>query len=124
MLLIFQEPVIPADLATWLMLILIGLCGCLGHTTLNKGAQLIDASRTSVLRNADIAFVLIWQIALLGEYPTGWSIIGVILICSSTLVGTLTNPKGTTKIDPQDTELDERQKVVFTGISVTGDNKG
>lgn len=93
MLVIFQEPVLPPDLMTWILLIFIGLCGCLGHTTLNKGAQLIDASRTSVLRNADIAFVLLWQVTLLHELPTGWSFIGLILICSSTLVGALTKPK-------------------------------
>lgn len=107
MLFIFQEPVLPPDLITWLLLIGIGFCGCFGHTTLNKGAQLIDASRTSVLRNADIAFVLVWQFIFLGELPTGWSWIGVILISASTIIGSLTrNQAPKAEILPEVTEIE------------------
>ena len=108
MLFLFQwPPVNPPDLLTWVLLVAIGLCGCLGHTTLNLGAQLVDASRTAVLRNADIAFVLLWQVVLLHQLPTLWSWIGLMLICISTLFGALTKAKPSATPDPTDEELQE-----------------
>ena len=86
-MLIIQGPfVIPKDLTTWIYLLAIGAGGCIGQTTLNKGAQLIDASKTSVIRNADIGLVLLWQLIFLQEIPTLWSFIGLVLITICTLV--------------------------------------
>ena len=83
---IFQGPfVLPKDITTWIYLIAIGIGGCIGQSTLNKGAQLIDASKTSVIRNADIGLVLLWQLIFLHEIPTLWSSIGLILITICTV---------------------------------------
>lgn len=114
MLLIFQSPILPPDLYTWVLLIIIGICGCLGHTTLNKGAQQIDASRTAILRNADVAFVLFWQIIIFNEFPTGWSIIGIILITSSTFILALVKSRNVNKnniITDKEVDINENDEI-------------
>ena len=47
---------------------------------------MIDATKTSVIRNADIALVLLWQLIFLHQIPTLWSTIGLILIIICTLI--------------------------------------
>ena len=42
-------PVNPDSITTWIYLILISICGCIGQTTVSKGAQLISPLKTSVI---------------------------------------------------------------------------
>lgn len=105
MQLVFQGlPVNPPDVVTWLYLFAVSICGCIGQTTLSAGAQMIDASTTAVIRNCDIGFVLIWQIFLLQQFPTKWSIMGLVLITSCTLIMAFTK---STKL-PSDLNEEER----------------
>lgn len=88
---------------------LISIFGTLGQTTLNKGAQLIDASKTSLIRNADIAFVLIWQILFFDQYPTVWSTIGLILICLCTVLVSLTKSTPTKDLPEENDKVDDSE---------------
>src|SRR3990167_5057209 len=83
---IFERPIpIPADVETWVLLGAVCALACIGQTCLNFGAQRTAASKTAMLRNLDIAFVLLWQILLLGQLPTLWSTLGLILLTSVTI---------------------------------------
>ena len=112
LLLIFQGwPVLPADLTTWILLVLISVCGSVAQTTMNKGAQMIDASKSAVLRNADIGFVLLWQILLFQELPTLWGWIGLTLICACTIMVAITKSSGKTAVqNKEDTESTEPEE--------------
>ena len=115
MLYVFQGPFVnPPDIWTWLLLVFIGLCGCIGHTTLNKGAQMVDASRTALLRNADIGFVLFWQLAFLHEWPTILSWLGLILISASTLFGALAKSKKPSPLTNEDVVPPEGDEEMMT----------
>ena len=83
-------PVLPKDMGTYILLLCISMCGCVGQTTLVKGAQLIEASKTAVLRNADIGFVLLWQVIFLHLFPTFWSMLGLALITACTIIAAVT----------------------------------
>eukprot|EP00012_Vannella_robusta_P011993 CAMPEP_0206205182 /NCGR_PEP_ID=MMETSP0166-20121206/14040_1 /ASSEMBLY_ACC=CAM_ASM_000260 /TAXON_ID=95228 /ORGANISM="Vannella robusta, Strain DIVA3 518/3/11/1/6" /LENGTH=146 /DNA_ID=CAMNT_0053625097 /DNA_START=609 /DNA_END=1046 /DNA_ORIENTATION=+ len=125
LLLVFQGlPILPHDPITLLLLGSLSLCGCLGQTTLNKGAQMIDASKTSVLRNADIAFVLVFQIVLLGELPTIWSSIGLLLISSCTILIALTKssalPSKTQDESIDMTELEDLGEIQDFNVETEG----
>ena len=85
---------------------------------------MIDASKTSVLRNADIAFVLVFQIVLLGELPTIWSSIGLLLISSCTILIALTKssalPSKTQDESIDMTELEDLGEIQDFNVETEG----
>jgi hypothetical protein len=110
MMIVRWEFIIPPDWQTWVELISTGCVGFLAQTALNNGGQMIDATKTSVLRCMDIFFTLIWQITLLSDIPTLWSLLGMGLIVGSTIFAVLaknTNVQKPPQLDePLDTELE------------------
>merc|ERR1712130_206567 len=113
-------PVIPTDWVTVGLLVAISIGGFIAQTTANKGAQMIEASKTATFRSTDVAFVLIWQISFLHEIPNGVSMIGIALIGISTLIMALwTSPKSDSKPTVDEEETDEcsaeYEMLEFTG---------
>jgi hypothetical protein len=82
----YRDVVIPPDWQTWALIAMVGGLAFLAQTTLNKGGQMVDATKTSLLRSLDIAFALMWQIFFFSEIPTLYSGIGIVLILGSTLL--------------------------------------
>lgn len=93
-------PVMPPDAETWVYLILLSICGCIAQTAFNYGGQMIDATKTSVFRSTDVAFVLLWQITLLHQIPSVWSLVGIFLVCSCTIMMGFAKSRNQTKSTP------------------------
>lgn len=105
--------VIPTDWQTWALLCVVGIIGFLGQTGLNTGGQMLDSTKTAILRYLDIVFALVYQILLLKEIPSVWSIIGIGLIIFSTILAILSKnlnkqpAKPSEQLeDPQDVEIE------------------
>ena len=111
-------PVLPEDWTTVGLLIGISLGGFIAQTTANKGAQMIEASKTATFRSTDVAFVLIWQISFLHEIPNSISMVGIALIGTSTLIMALwTSPKSPSKTS-SDEEEEEDSGVEYEMVEV------
>ena len=89
-----QGVVLPEDIVTWFYLFCVCILGYAGQTALNKGAQMIPASQTALLRNLDVALVVLWQILFLHQVPTLWSVLGICCICSCTVLMAFSREKG------------------------------
>jgi drug/metabolite transporter (DMT)-like permease len=81
----WHEWVWPAadDAHTWLLLASVGLVSTCAQALFNAGAQLEKANMSSMIRNLDVVFAFIWQISIQHEHPTGWSVIGALIVTLS-----------------------------------------
>ena len=116
-------PVNPDSITTWIYLILISICGCIGQTTVSKGAQLISPLKTSVIRNIDIAFVLLWQVIFIHQIPTIWSMIGVVLICGCCILIAIVKPKPQPKPSTEEESNNEIINNITSEIEIEMENK-
>lgn len=72
----------------WLVVIL-GLFSFLGQILLTLSLQLEQAGPVAIARCADIVFAFVWQIMFFGETPTGYSLIGAMMVVSSVILTAL-----------------------------------
>lgn len=72
----------------WLVVVL-GILSFLGQILLTLSLQLEQAGPVAIARCADIVFAFIWQIAFFGETPTGFSLLGALLVVSSVILTAL-----------------------------------
>lgn len=118
-LLIFQGlPVIPPDWESYFYLIAISVCACAAQTFFNKGGQMIAATKTAVYRSTDIVFVLVWQITLLHEIPSLWSLFGMFFVCLCTLM--ISFSKVTTVKEEPETPVYEYEMENLVSVETEG----
>ena len=69
----------------WLLVLLCGLLGSLGHYCLTRSFSVADISATQSVKFLD----LVWAAALgwlvFGDWPSQWSLAGGAVICASTV---------------------------------------
>ncbi|KAL9873133.1 solute carrier family 35 member G1 [Glossina fuscipes fuscipes] len=72
----------------WLVVVL-GIFSFLGQILLTLSLQMEQAGPVAIARCADIVFAFIWQIMFFGETPTGYSLLGAVLVVSSVILTAL-----------------------------------
>ncbi|XP_028893735.1 solute carrier family 35 member G1 isoform X2 [Zeugodacus cucurbitae] len=72
----------------WLVVVL-GIFSFLGQILLTLSLQMEQAGPVAIARCADIVFAFIWQIMFFGETPTGFSLLGALLVVSSVILTAL-----------------------------------
>jgi len=70
----------------WLLLVAIGVTTQIGQVFLTRGLAIERAGRASSVAYLQVAFAMIWQLVVLGDVPTPWTIAGASLILCGTLV--------------------------------------
>jgi len=73
-------------LIDWLLLVAIGVTTQIGQVCLTRGLAIERAGRASSVAYLQVAFAMIWQLIVLGDVPTPWTIAGASLILGGTLV--------------------------------------
>lgn len=73
----------PIDL---LLLVSIGAATQVGQVFLTRGLAVERVSRASSIGYLQVAFAMVWQLAVFGEVPTAWTIGGASLILGGTLL--------------------------------------
>lgn len=115
-------PVLPQDWFTVGLLVAISIGGFIAQTTANKGAQMIEASKTATFRSTDVVFVLIWQISFLHEIPNAISFAGIGLITISTLIMALwTAPKSQPAKTNSENEDEEEGGAEYEMLQIGGE---
>ncbi|XP_037929826.1 solute carrier family 35 member G1-like [Teleopsis dalmanni] len=72
----------------WLVVVL-GIFSFLGQILLTLSLQVEQAGPVAIARCADIVFAFIWQTMFFGETPTGYSLVGAMLVVSSVILTAL-----------------------------------
>lgn len=70
----------------WLLLVAIGITTQIGQVFLTRGLAIERAGRATSVGYLQVAFAMIWQLVVLGDVPTPWTIAGASLILGGTLV--------------------------------------
>lgn len=73
----------PADL---LLLVALGAATQIGQVFLTMALAIESASRATSLNYMQVAFAILWQLAVFGEFPTAWTLAGASLILGGTLL--------------------------------------
>jgi drug/metabolite transporter (DMT)-like permease len=69
----------------WLFLLAIGLATQVGQISLTRGLTALPAARGTALSYLQVVFAVFWGILVFGEEPDVWTIVGGILVISSSL---------------------------------------
>jgi len=75
----------PADLKTWLLAILIGSLGMLGHSVLTRAHQLAEASVLAPTVYSQAVYIAIFSWLVFGQAPNLQTILGTLIIVASGL---------------------------------------
>lgn len=123
MLFLFEGyPVIPTDWISYVEVLIISLCGFVAQILFNRGAQMIDSTKTAVFRSTDVIFVLFWQVTLLHEMPTWMSLVGISLICTCTIIMAFAKQKKVPVIDDDDNEFEnDDREIELESLVVNGE---
>ena len=70
----------------WLMLVAIAVTTQFGQVFLTMGLAVERAGRATTINYLQVAFAMLWQLAVFGEVPTPWTIAGASLILGGTLL--------------------------------------
>jgi len=70
----------------WLLLAAVGAATQVGQVFLTMGLSLEMASRATTINYLQVAFAMLWQLAVFGELPTLWTLGGASLILGGTLL--------------------------------------
>jgi drug/metabolite transporter (DMT)-like permease len=70
----------------WLLLVAIGAATQVGQVFLTMGLAIERAGRATTIGYLQVAFAMIWQLAVFGQAPTPWTIAGASLILGGTLL--------------------------------------
>jgi drug/metabolite transporter (DMT)-like permease len=82
MIVSFQMPQ-PTD---WLLLVAIGVVTQVGQVFLTQALAIERAGRAASIGYLQVAFAMIWQLLVFGDWPTSWTLAGASLILGGTLV--------------------------------------
>ena len=78
-----QTFVWPASVASWAILLFVGVTSFVGQILFNAGVQIEKAGPASMIRNLDVAFSFFWQMIVQGIAPSPWSVLGAVIISAS-----------------------------------------
>ena len=70
----------------WLLLVAIAAATQTGQVFLTMGLAIERAGRATTINYLQVAFVMLWDLALLGNVPSPWTIAGASLILGGTLL--------------------------------------
>ena len=70
----------------WLILIAIATTTQFGQVFLTMGLAVERAGRATSINYLQVAFAMLWQLAVFGDVPTPWTIAGASLILGGTLL--------------------------------------
>ena len=76
----------PATLYSWLLMVIVGICGIFDQYLITLAFQYEKAGPISVVRTFNIVLCFIWEVMLLGDEIELTSILGACLICSCVIV--------------------------------------
>jgi drug/metabolite transporter (DMT)-like permease len=72
--------------AEWAILLGIGITTQLAQVSMTRGLQLERTARATTTGYLQVAFAVIWGVAILGEIPDVWTLAGAVTIIGSTLL--------------------------------------
>jgi drug/metabolite transporter (DMT)-like permease len=75
----------PLSVGQWLLFLLCGLMGSLGHYCLTKSFHRIDISATQSARYLDLIWASVFGLLFFGDVPPGTTLVGGAVILASTL---------------------------------------
>jgi drug/metabolite transporter (DMT)-like permease len=70
----------------WLLLVAIAATTQTGQVFLTMGLAIERAGRATTINYLQVAFVMLWELAVLGNVPSPWTIAGASLILGGTLL--------------------------------------
>ncbi|HEX3479298.1 MAG TPA: DMT family transporter [Kofleriaceae bacterium] len=73
----------PVDL---LLLVALGVATQVGQVLLTMALAIESAGKATSLNYLQVAFAILWQLAVFGEFPTAWTLAGASLILGGTLL--------------------------------------
>ena len=73
----------PVDLV---LLVALGVATQVGQVFLTMGLAVERAGRATTINYLQVAFAMVWQLAVFGDLPTGWTMAGASLILGGTLL--------------------------------------
>jgi drug/metabolite transporter (DMT)-like permease len=76
---------VPPDREAWVLLIVLAVAGSLAHYALIKGLQLAEASAVQPYTYTLLVFAAFWGLAVFGDIPDAWTILGAVIIVGSGL---------------------------------------
>ena len=77
---------VPPRPIDWLLLLAIGAATQVGQVFLTMGLAIERAGRATTVGYLQVAFAMLWQLAVFGEAPTAWTLGGASLILGGTLL--------------------------------------
>jgi drug/metabolite transporter (DMT)-like permease len=81
---VLEDPVVPAGFE-WLYLVGVGIFSQAGQVYLTRGFERETAARGTALSYLHVLFAAGWGLAIFGETPTTWTLLGAALILASAL---------------------------------------
>ncbi len=76
---------VPPDREAWVLLVVLAVAGSLAHYALIKGLQLAEASAVQPYTYTLLVFAAFWGLAVFGDIPDTWTILGATIIVGSGL---------------------------------------
>ncbi len=76
---------VPPDREAWVLLVVLAVAGSLAHYALIKGLQLAEASAVQPYTYTLLVFAAFWGLAVFGDIPDAWTILGATIIVGSGL---------------------------------------
>jgi drug/metabolite transporter (DMT)-like permease len=88
----------PLDLV---LLVGLGIATQVGQVCMTMGLSIESASRATTINYLQVAFAMLWQLSVFGEFPTAWTLAGASLILGGTLlVAQVKSSSNSKQIDP------------------------
>jgi drug/metabolite transporter (DMT)-like permease len=76
---------VPPDREAWVLLVVLAVAGSIAHYALIKGLQLAEASAVQPYTYTLLVFAAFWGLAVFGDIPDAWTILGATIIVGSGL---------------------------------------
>lgn len=73
------------DAEAWVLLIILAVAGSVAHYALIKGLEIAEASAVQPYTYTLLVFAALWGLAIFGDVPDGWTILGAAVIVGSGL---------------------------------------
>jgi drug/metabolite transporter (DMT)-like permease len=96
----------------WILLALLGTLGFVLQFLLTTGLQLDKSSKATSMLYTQVIFALAFDWGIWGVLPSGWSIVGGIIVIASTLWSALQKPQKAATEDPKLVVVDEESSLL------------
>jgi len=116
----------PSGADSWALIFGVGIFSYIGQIFFNAGVQLEKAGPASMIRNLDVAFSFIWQVAVLHDQPKVWSVLGALIISSCVAVMGVRKwrqESAKSRVEPATATADQPQQPADALAAATADAK-